>query len=108
MITKYHPVFYNGKWSFPINLKSTKKVRIESYFNFVLDKGHSIIANGIECVTLGHGFKGDVIEHDYLGSNQIIADLKKLKGWEAGYIHLPMNSWERNPKNMKINGLNTI
>ena len=77
MITKYHPVIYGGKWQFPTDIFKPKKVNISAYYNFVLDKGHTMTINGIQCVTLGHNFVGDVIEHDYLGSEKVLRDLEK-------------------------------
>lgn len=44
-------------------------------YNFVLESEHVMIINNVECVTLGHNFKGDVIEHAYFGSQLIIDDL---------------------------------
>lgn len=36
-----------------------------------------MLVNNIECITLGHGFKDNkVVEHEYLGSEKIIEDLK--------------------------------
>lgn len=36
IITKYHPVFYNGKWEFPINISNVIEIETENYYNFVL------------------------------------------------------------------------
>ena len=37
-----------------------------------------MIVNGIKCVSLGHGFKDNlIISHEYLGTNLIIKDLKQ-------------------------------
>jgi hypothetical protein len=42
-----------------------------------------MIINGIKCASLGHNIKGNkVIEHPYFGSERIVEDLKKLKGWK--------------------------
>ena len=43
---------------------------------------------GIQCVSLGHSYKGKVVEHDYFGSEKIINDLQKIKGWEKGAVVL--------------------
>jgi hypothetical protein len=68
LITNYHPIIENGEWRFPVDVKASEKVQIDKYYNFVLESGHTMNVNGIECVTLGHGFKGKVVEHDYLGT----------------------------------------
>mgnify|MGYP002864154729 CR=1 FL=1 len=47
VITKYHPIIKNGKWIFPINEGRVKRMYIESYYNFVLESGSSMMINGI-------------------------------------------------------------
>ena len=71
----------------------------------MLTDGYAMIADGITCATLGHGLKGDVIEHDYLGTEKVIKDLEKLEGWRNGYINLQRKPWKRDPKTHIINGL---
>ena len=75
LITKYHPIIKDGKWHFPIDLYPAKKVGIAAYYNFVLEDGSALIADDMPCATLGHGLKGDVIGHDYLGSEKVIKDI---------------------------------
>jgi len=81
LITNYHPVFVQneGKWRFPVDVKQSEKVYVDQYYNFVLEAGHVMNVNGMKCITLGHGIKRDeVLEHEYLGTQAIIEDLKKL------------------------------
>jgi len=51
-------------------------------YDFILDNGHVMIINGVECISLGHGFKGKIVEHEYFGTEKVINDLKKIKGWD--------------------------
>ena len=88
-----------------MNVYPTKKVKIPSYYNFVLTDGYAMIADGIACATLGHGLKGDVIEHDYLGTKKVIEDLEKVEGWRNGHIKLQRKPWKRNPVSHMIEGL---
>ena len=49
--------------------------------------------NGVQCVTLAHGFqdeKGEegVVEHEYFGTQAVLQDLKKMRGWECGLVTL--------------------
>ena len=104
-ITKYHPVIYGGKWQFPIDVFKPKKVSIGAYYNFVLEKGHTLVVNGIHCVTLGHEFVGEVIEHDYLGTEKVLRDLERAEGWKEGEIGLRRQAWRRDPQSRRINGL---
>lgn len=48
-----------------------------------------MLVNEIQCITLGHGLKGDkVAEHSYFGTEKIIEDLKQVEGWENGMVCL--------------------
>jgi len=43
--------------------------------------------NGVECSGLAHGFTDNkIITHAYFGTQEIIEDLKKLRGWSQGFI----------------------
>eukprot|EP00811_Abedinium_folium_P002326 NODE_12131_length_1244_cov_3.585497.p1 GENE.NODE_12131_length_1244_cov_3.585497~~NODE_12131_length_1244_cov_3.585497.p1 ORF type:complete len:217 (-),score=62.77 NODE_12131_length_1244_cov_3.585497:237-887(-) len=55
-------------------------------YNFVLDRSHVLLVNGLECVTWGHGIEGELISHAYYGSNRIVEDLAAMPGWEAGVV----------------------
>jgi len=46
------------------------------------------MVNGIECCTLAYGFKGEVIEHEYFGTEKVVQDLKKMEGWNEGFVTL--------------------
>ena len=88
LITPWHPIFLNGKWEFPSNINTEFDHTCEYVYNIVLETGYSIIVNNIQCATLGHCLKGDVIEHPYFGTNKIIDDLKQMNGWNEGLIFL--------------------
>lgn len=55
-------------------------------YNFVLSQGHTVEINGTVCATLGHGFKGQNIEHPYFGSQMVVDDLMRDKGWKQGLV----------------------
>lgn len=85
-ITPYHPIIVNNKWTFPKDVSSDNYDYKNIVYNFVLDSHHIMVVDGIECVTLGHNFSGDVIEHPYFGTNKVIDDLKQHKGWSDGVV----------------------
>jgi len=89
-ITPYHPILMD-KWVFPADLASTEVTTCPAVYNFVLKKHHSIIIEGMQCVTLGHGLEGEVVGHPYFGTQLIINDLKQLKGWKSGLIVISPN-----------------
>jgi len=113
IITPWHPVDIDGddKWSFPANCSSaTRQHTDEPVFTFVLDAGHSVLVNGVRCVTLAHGITtgSDARAHTYFGSNACIDDLKKYfaDDYAAGYVKLPANCVPtRDPVTNRVNGI---
>ena len=105
IITPWHPVRINGQWTFPHDIGHKTVVECQEVYNFALDAGHIIIVNGIECVTLGHNFKGAVIEHPYYGTNNVLDDLNALDIFNNGFIELLPNSIIRNNETGLVAGI---
>lgn len=91
-ITPWHPIKYNGKWVFPVDLKDPINKDCNSIITLVLDSYHVGIINGIQCIMLGHGFTNGILNHPYLGTNLIIDDMRKMPGWDIGHIVL-VDNW---------------
>jgi len=36
---------------------------------------------------MGHNYTEGILKHDYLGSQNVVKDLSKLKGWEFGSVN---------------------
>jgi hypothetical protein len=72
-----------------------------------LDQGHTVFVNNVECVTLGHGFKEDIVRHAYYGSQRVIEDLRSLdlEQNNAGFIEIAENSLVRNTQTSLVSGL---
>ena len=102
-ITPFHPVLIENQWQFPFDIYNNNnsgsgsskrgEIVIESpdntyVYNLVLDREHVIDVDGIECITLGHGMDSGILRHDYFGTNRVIDDLSKLRGWQEGFISL--------------------
>lgn len=105
IITNYHPVLHEGSWRFPVDVKASEKVFVDQYYNFVLEEGHSMLVNDVFCITLGHGMKGPVLEHEYLGTEKVIEDLKTLDGWNDGKVTLNFTMLKRDPRTNLIVGI---
>jgi hypothetical protein len=109
IITPYHPVrdpsaapavcqagADTGGWAFPTDLGVVTKVcGIEWVYTFVLGSGHTVLINGVECVTLGHGLTADVVRHPYFGSSLVVSDLRSCAGWTTGMVALEPESYLR-------------
>lgn len=88
-LTEWHPVLDGcGVWCFPAMQGERVVRRCAEVYNLVLDTDHIVVVNGIGCVTLGHGFKGDVVNHDYYGTSRVIDDLRSQDGWANGRVVL--------------------
>ena len=85
-ITPYHPVLAKGIWSFPNSISNYTMQKCNAVYTIVLEHSHTFNLNGYWVIGLGHNYKVGILAHDYFGSNQIIEDLKKLDGWESGFI----------------------
>lgn len=91
-LTPWHPVYVNNEWKFPNDIgKLILYDGIDYIYNAVVDKGHSLMINGLHCVTLGHHLKENkVVEHPYFGTDLVLESLKDVdaNGWEQGYINM--------------------
>jgi hypothetical protein len=105
IITPWHPIRINGKWTFPHDIGRETIMECEEVYNFALDVGHIMIINGIECVTLGHNFKGDVIEHTYFGTDEVLDDMRAMDVSNDGFIELQPNSTVRDRKTGLVSGI---
>lgn len=105
-LTPYHPVRIQGKWSFPCDLGSVEIVACPAVYSFVLEENHVMVINGVECVTLAHGFTGDnVVSHPYFGTERVLDDLKEMDGWENGQVVLRTGCLVRDTKTGLVSGL---
>ena len=96
-VTPWHPIkMGRGKaWSFPDTLVqqglgSLKVMPCEAVYSFMLPKGHtSMVINGIECITLGHGVVNDkVASHPFYGTDAVRENVQQLNVNETGVIEL--------------------
>jgi len=78
-LTPYHPVRIAGKWHFPGSLGVVALQSCPAVYNFVLASEHSIVVNGVTCVTLGHGLSEPVVQHPFFGTSLVIQDLRALR-----------------------------
>ena len=101
-LTPYHPcIFDKWEWNFPKNLREPCDIICPVLYTFVTKKRGSIKLqnyenkNSIIFATLGHNIKGDIIGHKYLGTENVINDLKRFKTYEDGYIELIPDMFKR-------------
>jgi hypothetical protein len=108
IITAWHPIRFDQQWIMPCSLVSSpSEISCEFVYNFALDRGHTILVNDVEGVTLGHGFKEDVVRHTYYGSQKVIEDLRKLdlEQNNVGMIEITEEILVRNRQTGLVSGL---
>jgi hypothetical protein len=98
-ITPWHPIIhymaFQENWKFPINMKTPSLVQCDSMFTFVVENRKSLIVEGFVFSTYGHGLEGDVISHDYFGTDRVINDLRKFNTYEEGYVVLDKSMFHK-------------
>lgn len=94
-ITGWHPVFIDGKWTFP-NAAPWKMVAtggttamcgLNIVFSFAVraigdskSKLHGMVVDGITVATLGHGVEGDdVLSHSFYGTQKVIDAIRNMR-----------------------------
>lgn len=88
-ISGAHPVRLGGVWVKPSSVGRTVASG-SSVFNFVLDRCHVLVVNGMQCVTLGHGITEEGAAHRFYGTSAVIRDLMAMPGWQDGRVVVDM------------------
>ena len=106
-ITPWHPIIhymaFQENWKFPINMKTPSLIQCDSMFTFVVENRKSLIVEGFVFATYGHGLYGEVISHDYFGTDKVINDIRKFNTYEEGYVILDKSMFHReNEKVVRI------
>jgi hypothetical protein len=63
-----------------------------------------MMVNEVACVTLGHGFTEDVVQHTYFGTEEVINDMKAMPGWDKGFIDMNQISTRRDTNTGLVSG----
>ena len=71
-------------------------------YSFVIKNRKSLLVNDYIYSTLGHGIEGDVIQHDYYGTDKVINDMKNLPNYKIGEVVLSYDMFKRSPHDGKV------
>ena len=104
-VTPWHPVCFNGAWTFPAAIGSCERVQCSAVFSFLvepleeeedeedeenaqgaLNYAAAVVIDGTSVAALAHGVSPSqdaVLGHAFFGSDRILEDLKRTKGWSS-------------------------
>jgi len=101
-ITPYHPIISNGSWEFPIHIGEPYIMKCPYLYSFVIRNRGSVVINDHIFSTLGHGLTGNVIEHEFFGTDKVVQDLKMFPGYGNGLVCLEYDMIKRDPISHKV------
>ena len=115
-VTPTHPIRVEpqeGDWVFPRTLGIARETPNVPYiYSFVLEgrgeegRGAGMVIQGMECIGLGHGVMGDeVASHPYFGTERVVEDLERLRGWRKGMVTLEEGAFVRSAETGMLDGL---
>tara|TARA_B110000495_G_C22921494_1_gene538354 strand:+ start:86 stop:574 length:489 start_codon:yes stop_codon:yes gene_type:complete len=104
-ITPYHPILVDYKWGFPINTGEEIYMEIPYIYTFVINNRRSVIIDDYIFATLGHNMTGEVIGHQYFGTNDVISDLKKKESYHGGVVDLKKDMLQRDTTTNNVIGI---
>jgi hypothetical protein len=114
LVTPWHPIKSQNKWTFPATLfssdetKSTQyePIKTEAVYSFLLgpelnfqtfermnsnelNRGQSMMINEVECITLAHGILDDpVASHTFYATEDVVRAMAKKGISREGYVDL--------------------
>ena len=77
-VTEYHPFKREGKWHFPVTTARSIPLHCEVVVNLIMRNRANIIVGDIEFCTLGHGVRQDVVQHEFYGSDRVVAHVQNF------------------------------
>ena len=96
-ISLYHPIFWNGKWEFPMSIGDIFSCKKNSctysdtvdtcfVYSFVLDSIHTVNVCNVKTVTLGHSFTDPIVAHPFFGSDLVVQEMKRIGDYDSGLV----------------------
>jgi len=104
-ITLWHPIMHGLKWVFPSDIGLSFEEQCDYVYNVIMENRQPINVNGVKCCTLGHNIKGNVIGHEYFGTDKVIDDFSKMSGWEDGLVKLDEEEFVRDSTTNLVIGI---
>ena len=68
---------------------------VKEVYTFIIESRDNIIVEDTIFSTFGHKQTGEVIGHDFFGTERVVNDLKAIDGWGKGIITLTSDRFRR-------------
>eukprot|EP00930_Biecheleria_cincta_P047013 TRINITY_DN3251_c0_g2_i1.p1 TRINITY_DN3251_c0_g2~~TRINITY_DN3251_c0_g2_i1.p1 ORF type:complete len:1143 (+),score=191.30 TRINITY_DN3251_c0_g2_i1:33-3461(+) len=105
-LTPWHPVLVDGHWRFPGDLAPTAEFDCEAVCSLVLDGGPAFLLGGnVPCIALGHGLEEGSAAHPYFGTDLVLKDLQRARGFGVGLVELQPSDFLHDVRTGLIGGL---
>ena len=106
-VTCYHPIIdinNNKEWVFPLTIGHPDIMDCSYVYTCVVKNRNPIIVDDYVFATLDHNMKGNVIEHDYFGTDKVVNDLKSFNTYHTGLVSLTKENFQREMVNGGVVG----
>lgn len=111
-LTSYHPLMIGGQSYFPCELDDVSSYDIDGFvYDFVLvNRGllKDFVQKETFAATLGHGVTMEKFQHNYYGTDRVLKDLKKCRGWSEGSVLAENYELVRDTKTMLVCGMRMV
>lgn len=109
-ITSYHPIVDtqtdSNVWCFPKDVKDPELFNCEYIYTFITKNRQPVIIETFIFATLGHNIRGEVIGHEYFGTDKVINDLKNFISYDSiGIVELTKDNFKRDEETGRVNGI---
>jgi hypothetical protein len=98
-ITPYHPVINlkdkKKMWEFPVSMGYPLSMSVSTMYTFVVSNRQSVIVEDYLFATYGHHQEGEVIAHEYFGTEEVIRDLQEFDSYMDGIVCLTQDMFQR-------------
>lgn len=92
---------HKGEWVYPSSLVAPNVEKCDAVFNMIVSSHHVAIVDSTPLILLGHNYTNGILKDEYLGSDKVTNDMKKLQGWETGFVEMKPGCFGKKAKGQK-------
>eukprot|EP01084_Bolivina_argentea_P133365 235355_1 len=93
LVTPEHPIrkIGNKEWIIPELIQCVEVMYVEQVNNFILELGHNVVVDNVECITLAHNLEDETVKHPIWGSDVISRFLESFSSYPNVVIDGSLN-----------------